>query len=482
MATSISSAGIGSGLDVNSIVSQLMSLETRPLLKLQTASTKMETQLSTFGQLRSAVSELRDTTTPLLLADSYSLTSSASSDPASVSAGSTSKAVPGSYAVTVTSLAAAQSIVSPTGQFTDSTSVVGTGTLTIQLGTWDATGVTFTPKAGASSVVVPIGASEQTLAGVRDKINAANSGVTASVVSDASGARLALRSTSTGAANGFSVSVADSDGNSTDATGLSRLSFSSAAKVMLSAQPAANLEGTINGIAVSSPNGSLTEAVEGMTFNLNKLTTAPVTITVARNTEPIKASLNKFITAYNQLNKFLADSTKYDVAKKEAALLQGDSTAVGIQNQLRQTLAKSGGASSVFATLSDLGVQLQKDGSLTLNESKFSSAIANLPELTKALSNVDVANPANDGFAKRFALWADKLLGIGGALPGKTQAIQQRIDSNRKDQERMSDRLTRIEERLRARYTALDTTMAGANALSKYVTQQITTWNKSTAT
>ena len=124
-------------------------------------------------------------------------------------------------------------------------------------------------------------------------------------------------------------------------------------------------------------------------------------------------------------------------------------------------------------------MQLQKDGSLKLDDTKFAAAVKNLPELTKALSNVDPSTPANNGFAKRFAAWTDNLLNTDGTLPGKTKSIQARIAANQKDQERMNDRLAQVEQRMRAQYSALDTAMAKANALSKYVTQQITTWNKS---
>ena len=123
-------------------------------------------------------------------------------------------------------------------------------------------------------------------------------------------------------------------------------------------------------------------------------------------------------------------------------------------------------------------MQLQKDGSLKLDDTKFAAAVKNLPELTKALSNVDPSTPANNGFAKRFAAWTDNLLNTDGTLPGKAKSIQARIAANQKDQERMNDRLAQVEQRMRAQYSALDTAMAKANALSKYVTQQITTWNK----
>ena len=143
---------------------------------------------------------------------------------------------------------------------------------------------------------------------------------------------------------------------------------------MTLAQAAANTVATINGIAVSSTSNSLANVVDGMTFSLGKVTTAPVTINVTRNTDAIKGLRTKFVAAYNQLNQFLSDATKYDPATKQGALLQGDGTTVGIQNQLHTLLSQASGASTTYTTLSALGVQLQKDGSLNLDDAKFATA------------------------------------------------------------------------------------------------------------
>jgi flagellar hook-associated protein 2 len=484
MATgTISSAGIGSGLDVSSIVSSLMAVEKLPLTKLQTTASTMQTKLSAFGQMQSLVSAFRDAAAALYKADSYSVTSSSSSDPLSVNAGSTTKAVPGTYAVSVSALSSTQSTVSAAGQFSGETGVVGTGSITLTLGTWSAGQTAFTVKPGSSAIVIPIGASENTLAGIRDKINAADAGVSATVVTDSTGSRLALQSSSTGAANGFRVSVSDDDTNNTDNLGLSRLAFDppAGAGQMTLTQSAADTQASINGIAVTTPSNTLTDVVGGISFSLGKVTTTPVTVTVSRNTDAVKAQLTSFVSAYNALTGFLAGATQYDAGTKRAALLQGDATTTGLQNQLRQAIGQPGTASPAFGTLSDIGIEFQKDGTLKLNDTKVTAALKRLPELTKAMTNVDTATSVNNGFAKKIAAWADGLLGNDGALTGKTKSIQSQITANQKDQDKFNDRLAAIESRIRAQYSALDKTMSEANALSKYVTQQITTWNKSTA-
>src|ERR1019366_461305 len=181
---------------------------------------------------------------------------------------------------------------------------------------------------------------------------------------------------------------------------------------------------------VTSSSNTLSSVIGGVTFNLGQTTTQPVTINVTPNTTAIQSDVTAFVSAFNALNTFLATETKYDPTTNTAAPLQGDSTATSIQNQMHNLISQVTGASSTFATLSSLGIQLQTDGSLQLNSTTFNRALTNLPELTKALSNVDTTNASNNGFGAVFSNWADSLLNTGGTLPGQTAAIQSSITSN----------------------------------------------------
>jgi flagellar hook-associated protein 2 len=472
----ISSAGIGSGLDVNTIVTKLMAVEQQPLTKLQQTGQSLQAELSVFGQMQSGVSQLRDAAKALYDPTTYQLTAASSSDPTSVSAGTTAAAVPGVYSVSVSQLAASQSVVSAAGQFADGTATVGSGSMTIRLGTWTAGA--FTAKSGSSDVSVSIAATD-TLANIRDKINAANSGVTAALVTDSNGTRLALQSSTTGLDNGFRVQVADDDGANADAAGLSRFAYDpqNGAGQLALAQPAANTIATINGIAVSTQTTSLTNVIDGMTFNLNKVTTGSVAVNVTRNADAVKTKINAFVTAYNQLNSFLAAETQYDPATKTAAPLQGDSTTESLDTRLHSILAQTGGTSTVYQTFSSLGIQLQKDGSLKVDDAKLSNALVNLPDVAKALGNLDATTPANNGLAKKFSDWTDSLLNTGGTLPGKTTSLKSQIDTNQKDQDAMQSRLNDTQARLQAQYSSLDSKMSQSNALNQFITQQIQVWN-----
>src|SRR5262245_58292628 len=193
MAT-ISSPGVGSGLDVNSIVTQLVAIERQPIVKLQTQASSLQTKLSAFGKLQSDLSALRDAASALTSPSTWNQTTGTSSDSASVSVTTDATNKPGSYSVQVTKLAQAQSNVSQT--YAATTDLVGEGTIHIELGTWGV-GNTFTPKAGATAVDISVGPPAKSLAEVRDMINAADAGITAAVLSDASGSRLVFRSTTT---------------------------------------------------------------------------------------------------------------------------------------------------------------------------------------------------------------------------------------------------------------------------------------------
>lgn len=487
MTGSISSAGIGSGLDVNGIISKLMAVEQAPLAKFQKAQASAQTQLSAFGQIQSLTSSLKDALTPLTVASNYAQTSSSSSDSAALSVSSTGAATTASYTVEVSALAATQTLVSPTA-YGSSTATVGTGTLTLRLGTWSGGDppTTFTPKPSSADVPITIAAPNDTLVGIRDAINAANAGVRASIITNSSGAaRLSLQSTATGEENGFRIQVDDDDTTDTDNSGLSRLTYDpeTAPAQMTRSRAAANAQATINGIAVSSTTNVFSTAVEGVTFTAAKVTEAgkPVTVSVSRNTESVRTLLNNFVSAYNALNGFINEMTRYDASTKTSAPLQADAAAVGLQNQLRAAIFQSGTASTAFTSMSSLGVEFSKsrDGSLSLNSTKVSAALDNIGELEKALANADNVNAANNGFARKLSALTDSLIGTSGTLTTKTKSIEARLSTIQKDQARAEERLASIEKRLRAQYTSLDTTMARANGLSQYVSQQITTWNKS---
>ena len=471
----ISSTGIGSGLDVNSIISKLMSVEQAPLTQLQSKATTIQTSISAYGAVQSALSTFRDAAQALTNPSTWSATTGTSSDPTAATVSTSSGAAAGNYAINVTNLAASQSTVS--GTYASGAALVGAGTLHINLGTW--TGTSFaqqTDGTGAATPGVNIAATaSDTLQTLADKINVSTAGVTAAIVTDATGARLVLSSRTTGAANGFQVTTGD-----TALAGLAYDPSSGTAGTTLT-QPGANANATINGLPVSSATNSLSNVLSGLTVNLLKPTTTPVQVTVAQDSGSIKASINTLVTAYNSLASLLAADTKYDAATTTAGPLQGDSTAVSLQRQLRNILGSSSTASSAFSTLSQAGLQVQTDGTIKVNDATLSNALAN-PTQLKALfaaTNATATGGAT-GFAQQFRSFADSALGTDGLLSSRVAGLNKTLTRNGTDQDALSTRLAATEARLRAQYTALDTKMASITTLSTYITQQIANWNKST--
>jgi len=475
---SVSSAGIGSGLDVNSIITGLMKVEKLPLTQLQDQATSIQTTISAFGAIKSTMSTFRDAAAALALPSTWNATTGTSSDSTAVGVATGSNASTGTYAVQVTKLAASQSTVS--GTFASNTALVGAGTLHIDLGTWSSGQGAFTAKSGSTGKDITVTATD-TLETLAAKVNSSSSGVAATIVNDASGSRLVFSSSTTGTDNGFRITAADSDGANTDASGLSALAFDPAGGTSTTTitQEAANAAATVNGLAITSATNSLANVFSGLTITLSKVTSSPVQVSVAQDATAIKKSVQTFVDSYNALSSLLSTDLKYDSASQTAGPLQGDSAAVSLQRQLRGLVGDSSTASSVFSTLSQVGLEFQTDGTLKINDTKLSAAMANPVELKKLFTNVDATTPANNGIATKLRTLSNAILGGDGLLTARLAGLSSKLTRNQKDQDTLSDRLDATEARLKAQYTALDKKMSGISTLSTYITQQIANWNKS---
>ena len=475
---SVSSAGLGSGLDVNSIITSLMAVEAKPLDALKTQATSLNSKISTYGKLQSAFSALQDKSNALTSLSLWQSTTATPSDATAIKVSTGTGSVAGNYAVKVTKLAASQTVTSsalPAG------SSLNSGMLTIQLGTWTGSPVDgFTNKTGAAAINVDISEADTSLTSIRDKINAAGAGVVASIVTDASGSRLSIRSKETGAENAFRITATETfdDGDAT--TGLSSLAFDLAggASQMTQGQVASNAQAQINGIDVSSTSNTLSNVVDGLTISLLKETANPVDVTVAADTASVKTKISEFVTAYNDLASQLRTQTAYNADSKVAGALQGDASAVSLITQLRGVLNVSSSASTTWSRMSDVGISMQSDGTLKIDDSKLSNALNNLPELNKLLNTIGSDN-ASSGFVRRYKALADAALGSKGSFETKNQSLQSMLRRNSKDQDNMQLRLDQTETRLRKQYQALDSSMSSLNGLSSYVTAQLAAMNKS---
>ena len=472
----ITSVGIGSGLEVEDIISKLVALEKKPLEGLQAKAEKIQTKVSSYGEIKSLVSTLQDAASKLALDSGWNTLAVKSSKESAVSVSVSGIAAATSFSVGVQKLAQSQSTVSTAISAGGS---IGSGQLTLELGSWNA-GV-FTAGT-AAAVNVTVGATD-TLAQVAAKINDSGSGVVATVLSDASGDRLMLRSKETGAVSGFRITTADDDGNNADNGGLSRLNFDlSQPTVGMAAntyQAAQDAVATINGITVTSAKNQLVNAVPGLTISLNEVTAtgADALITTTVDKEAMTKNIQEFVDAYNAVNTFLSTATKYDSETKTAGDLQGDSTAVGLRNSLRSVLTANGTSGNVFNSLSDIGITMGRDGNLTVNGSKLSTSLGDLENVKKLFIQRN-DDGTSTGLAARMKSYVGDLLAFDGQLNNKTDALGRESDRNLSEQDKVNDRATLAEARLRKTYTALDVKMGTLQALANYMDQQVSQWNK----
>ncbi len=412
----ISSPGIGSGLDVNSIVTQLMTIERQPLTVLNNKVASFQAKLSGYGQITSALSQFQIAVQGLASPTQFQSVTATLADATVATASASSSATPGTYALEVSSLAQAQKLVAA-GQASAS-AAIGSGTattLTFDFGTIAGgtlsngtyTGASFTSN-GAGTKTVIINASNNSLSGIRDAINSAKIGVSATIVNDGSASpyRLVLTDSTTGKTNSMKISVS---GDASISSLLSQDPANNTGQALAETATAQNANFKIDGVAVSKTTNTVTDAIQGVTLNLTKTNVGtPTSITVAQDTGSVTKAVNAFVTAYNNITQTLASATAYDPATKKAALFNGDASVALLQNQIRRVLSTPvAGGSSAFSQLSQIGVTFQKDGTLAVDSTKLQSAItSNFSDIAGLFSAVGKTSDSLVGYSSAGALTA----------------------------------------------------------------------------
>jgi len=451
----ISASGLGSGLDINSIISQLMAIERQPMTALATKEASYQAKLSAFGTLKGALSSLQTAALTLKTATTFTGKSASVSDSTVLTASASSTTAAGSYSISVTQLAKFHAVRSNTN-YAATTDTFNTGTLSFTIGAGTAVNVT-------------IDSSNNTLAGIRDAINTGNAGVTASIINDGTTNRLVLASKTSGSSGAITVAVTDSGSGGTNA--LSGLDSAS----LVTTQTADNANLTINGIAITRSSNTISDAIDGLTLNLVKGTVATpgtATVTVAQNTSTVTAAVSAFVKAYNDAVTGIKTMTAYDAANKKASVLTGDSTARSIQSQLSSLVQTSvTGIAGGISRLSDIGITVQKDGTLATDSGKLSAALADPNKNVAALFTQTTTG--NEGIAVRFNTMLEGIVGSSGLIKSRTDGISASIKDLGKRADALNLRLVAIEKRYRAQFTALDTLVASMNQTSTYLTQQL---------
>jgi flagellar hook-associated protein 2 len=476
----ISSPGIGSGLDVKSIVTQLVALEKQPITQLQTKGSTLQTKLSAYSQIKSSLASLDDASTALMDSTTWNARTFASNNAAAITGSATSSALASSFSMQVTALAQVQSLKS--NPVATNTALGSDGRLDIQLGQW--TGNSFS---GGSNAVISVSVvSTDQLSDIATKINNAGAGVSAVVVTSAGQDRLLIRGNTTGDAAGFQIRAYDATATEvTDGTtGVGKLAYAYNAAAtspgfygMTQTQAAQNSAISIDGIAVSSATNTVSDAVPGVTLNLLSTTATAAQVTVGLDKDVIKTKLEAFRTAYNDIRTKLAEYVKYDPGSKTSGPLQGDSTAVGLQSMLRDLAAATGPTGSTISRLSDLGLQMQRDGTLTSNATKLDAALQN-PSNVQTFLTFSSGSSSTDGIARRLRDFARGANSVDGNVTGRNTELQAAVTRNTTEIDKLTVRAARVEADLYKQYSRLDANLGTLTSLGTFVTQQIAQWNK----
>lgn len=434
---SITSLGIGAGLDANNIVASLMAVERAPLNALNQRESAFKARISAFGSLSSKFDALKTAAENLATPSKIAAYTANIGDEEILSASAGTYAGAGSYSVNVIQVAQAQK----------SFSALYAGTDTFAAGT-----LTFT--IGGNNVDVEFAGGS--LDDVRTAINNANIGVTATTVAGDAGSRLVLTAKETGTDNAFSLSVTGGDAN------LQNLANFDAAHP--NKRDALNAVVEIEGETVTSQSNKITGAIPDVTLNVKSVGSTDVEI--ARSTETLVDNVKAFVTAFNDAANELRKSSAFDAGTKTAGPLNGDATVRTLQNLIRQaaTDVPAGVAGSTFETLSSLGIEFKRDGTLSLDESKLDKAVETDFEATVNTLNA---------FGQAMADVGDQATRFDGLLASRTSGLNDSVRNLESQRERMQFQLGLTEKRLRAQFTSLDKLMGQLNTTSAYLGQQL---------
>ena len=444
----ISFSGLGSGLDIQGIVTQLVNAEGAPQQQILTnRQTAFNTTLSALGQLKSGLSSVQTAADALQNLDTFRTRTATVSNSTILSATAIPGTAMGTYQVEVDQLATAQKLAS--AGFASATSTVGSGTLN------------FT-TAGGSSFSVSVAATD-TLANIRDNINAAsgNNGVQASIINVDNGSggtvsKLVLTATNTGSSNSITVTAADSDGNNTDTSGLSALASNNLTQV--SAAQDAIIK--IDGMQVTSATNSVSTAVTGLTLNLNQAQVGTsVAVTVGVDTSPITKALQTLVTNYNNYQSTNSSLTSYDQTSNQAGALLGDATANSVNNALRSLMGKNyTTGSTTVQNLADIGIQVDKNGVMSLDTSKLQQALTSDPNAVKSL----LSGPTT-GLSAQIDNVLNPYLQYNGFFDTRTESINNQLKSITQQQTDLQARLDQYQKSLMSQFTAMDSYVAQMN-------------------
>lgn len=441
----LSAAGIGSGLDVDSIVSQLMAFERRPLVAVQQQLTDIDARVSAFGELKSALSTFQTAMQDLSTPSALKVFTASSGNDNVFTASASNTAAASSFQIEVVRLAERHKFAS--GEFLDTDTFGGSAgdALNIQVGT-DI----------ANTLTVDLSAA-QTLGAVRDAINTAtnNPGVTATIITGNNGNQeLVITAAESGAANALTLSYAG--GVSAATFGFQEVNNIAGDTSQLDA------EVNIDGYTVTRSTNTLDDVVQGLSLDLHSAAPgASYALDIARDTAGVAESVQAFADAYNEITAAIEALRDNELA--------ADSALFSIERGLRSVInTPATGLNSGLAYLAEIGVSFSREGVLTVNTTDVESALANNFNAVSELFSTD-----GQGFANRLDTLVDSWLDIDGLIDGRTDGLDSSKRLLESREESLEYRMGQVEASLFAQFTRLDTLLGGMQVTSDFLAQQL---------
>ena len=450
----ISSIGVGSGLDLSTLLEGLRTSEESVLSTITQRKSTENARLSAYGQLSSAIEKLQNAA-KAFEGDTTFGQYSASQTGESFSASASSSAVAGNYRIKVTSLASTQTLIA--NGVADKAAANGTGGV-----------VKFTLENGEVKTL-DLGGKGTSLEEIAKAINADKElGLSASIMNDGSGTPFRLMISTT--ATGTQASIGDITVEGNDDLG------ALLDKTDMTEQAATDAVIKVNGIEVTQATNKLENVIQGVTLNVSKVDTEAQTLTVTRNDDKTKSAINEFITAYNNVQKFIKSSTAYTEGAG-GSILNGDNTARTVQTRLSGIMSFQSSNGGAFKTLSDLGIRTQADGTIQLDDAKFSKALTeNRDDIAKLFQD------KTNGIATYTQNVTKGLISsTTGIVTTASNGTKTRIEELNSQYERKQAQIEATMERYRAQFTALDSLVAKMNGTSAYLSQQLSMWNTSSS-
>ena len=445
--------GLATGLDTQSIIEKLMDLERRPITLLQQQEDAFQVKLSAYGEVKSALSAFQSAANDLRYPSNFAVSSSSSSNEDILTVTSSGSAVLGNHSIVVSGLAQAHTIRS--AAFTDSTDVVGTGTISIQVGTEDAVDVT-------------IDSNHETLAGIAAAINSSDADVTASVIDDGLGnTYLTMTSKESGADNTISVNITNGASGQLDSL------YDGGS--MVTTRAAANSQLTVDGIDVERSSNTISDLITGVTLNLHKAdNTVPVSVDITRDTDSIKEKISAFVDAYNKLVDEISSKQAYGGEDGSSGPLIGDSTLKSITWRLGTILgAQVEETENGVSTLFEIGISIDRYGKMQMDDTEVTDAIAT--NISDVIAIFTADTDTSQGIITSLSDYLDEVMNpVDGIISTKEDGLQSSIDDINDKQDTLEARISKREEILQAQFNRLELLISSYQQTSDFLTQQIT--------